>query len=91
VFPLESNEGIVGIQGNHGCSCHAWSLADVDTLTERPLLEQRLAESEAYCVAVARWNFEVVALPAEGARSFPEYCEYLLEVYDRMRPEPVSV
>lgn len=91
VFPLESSEGMVGVQANHGCSCRVWSLADVDTLTERPLLEQRLAESEAYCAAVARWNVEVAALPEAGARSFPEYCEYLLEVYDSRRPEPAGV
>jgi Fe-S-cluster containining protein len=91
VFPLESREGVVGVQANHGCSCRAWSLADIDTSTERPLLEQRLAESEAYCAAVARWNVEVAALPEEEARHFPEYCEYLLEVYDSQRPEAALV
>jgi Fe-S-cluster containining protein len=90
VFPLELSDGVVGIQAHHGCSCRAWSLADVDTSGERALLEQRLAESEAYCETVARWNAEFAATPEEGPRSFVDYCEYLLDVYDRsdVLPEP---
>jgi Fe-S-cluster containining protein len=83
-FPLELCDGLVGVQPEHGCTCRQWSLADVDTVAERPLLEARLAESEAYCEVVARWNAGVATLPDSESKRFDQYCEYLLEVYDLM-------
>jgi hypothetical protein len=93
VFPLELRDGLVGIQAHHGCSCRAWSLADVDTAAERGPLEQREAESETYCEVVSRWNTELAASPHGGPSSFVDYCEYLLDVYDRLaaRPEAARV
>jgi hypothetical protein len=82
-FPLELEDGMVGIQQGHGCTCHAWSLAEIDTSAERPLLEARRSESEAYCLVVAEWNAQVARLPAGEHRRFDEYCEYLLASYGR--------
>jgi len=84
VFPSALHDGEVGIQSDHGCVCRQWSLADIDTRAERPLLEARLAESEAYCEVVARWNAQVTDLPDGERRRPDQYCEYLLEAYDRM-------
>jgi len=84
IFPLTLCDGLVGVQADHGCTCRAWSLADADTATERPLLEARVAEAETYCEIVARWNSMLEAGPPDVHRTFVEYCEYLLDVYDQL-------
>lgn len=87
-FPLELVDGEVRVQPGHGCECREWSLADVDTAAERPLLEQRLAEAEAYAAIVADWNGEIGR--TGSVRDFTDYCDYLLEAYDRL-DAPASV
>jgi hypothetical protein len=92
VFPCELRDGEVAIQSDHGCVCLQWSLADIDTVAERPLLEARVAEAEVYCGLVARWNAQVEDLPDGDGRGFDQYCEYLLDAYDRMEDlVPASV
>jgi Fe-S-cluster containining protein len=90
VFPCEISGGEVAIQSDHGCVCRQWSLADIDTVAERPLLEARQAESETYCDVVAGWNAWVATLPDRQGKRFDQYCEYLLEVYDQMEESTLA-
>ena len=90
-FPSEMSEGIVRIITDTGCTCHKWSLSDVDIEEERSRVEVRHSEYEEYCGVVQRWNryaaTELAAAPPDSAFDFYDYCEYLLANYDELKVE----
>jgi Fe-S-cluster containining protein len=83
-FPADLVNGLVQILPDTGCTCRAWSLANLDIEAERPLLEQREREAEEYYGIVARWNERVAAAPADTTFEFPDYCRFLLDAYDEI-------
>ncbi len=83
-FPAELAREVVCINAA-GCTCREWSLADIDITEERALLETRRLENEEYVTAVvARWNGVVTSAPADAHFEFVDYCEFILEAYDRI-------
>jgi Fe-S-cluster containining protein len=75
-YPAMLVEGALCVD-SAACSCRRWSLLDVDAAAERIQLNQMLAETAAYAALVARWNRGL-----REARSYREYCDYLLRTYD---------
>lgn len=82
VFPLELSSGVISVPRDTGCTCRAWSLADVDLESDRPLVRQRLDEYIEYCELVQQWNRSVMDLPDDNkVADFYDYCRFLLWAY----------
>ena len=79
-FPGELVDDVLCLRPDHGCTCRAWSLSDVDIGDEVALVQERQADAEEYCGVVARWNEEVRR--GDANHDFVEYCSYLLDTYD---------
>lgn len=83
-FPSELVREVVCVNPV-GCTCREWSLADVDITEERALIETRRQENEEYVnTVVARWNDLVASAPADSHFEFLDYCDFVLETYDRI-------
>jgi len=80
-FPVELHEGALRVSAD-GCTCHRWSLDDVDPEADRALL---LAESGArtvYARLVANWNAHVAgAAGPEETYDYADFCRFLLDQY----------
>jgi hypothetical protein len=64
-----------------GCTCHEWSLDDIDADAERALL---LVEREAgrnYAMLVAGWNAYVAARPLPEPYAYADFCRFILTQY----------
>jgi Fe-S-cluster containining protein len=64
-----------------GCTCHAWSLEDVDVDAERALL---LVEREAgrnYALLVAGWNAFVASRPLTDSYAYADFCRFIMAQY----------
>ncbi|MBX6772540.1 MAG: hypothetical protein IRY83_12495 [Chloroflexi bacterium] len=67
-----------------GCTCRAWTLADVDIAHERALAARCQAEAEEYVAVVEAWNRRVAAGAVGPHPDFPAYCDYLMRTYDAL-------
>lgn len=83
-FPSDLVDGVLCLRPDAGCTCRTWTLADVDIAAEVAAVERREAAGEEFCAIVERWNARVASAPASEAFTFPDYCTYLLEAYDRL-------
>ena len=83
-FPFEAVDGVLCVRPDHGCACREWSLADVDLEEEHEAIDERQADVETYCQVVADWNARVLASPVGTAFEFTDYCDYLLQAYDKL-------
>lgn len=77
-FPAVSVGGQVGVDAATGCTCRAWSLAEVDRERASALLRQEAEERERYHQAMRDWN-AAVAL-TKRRYTFGNICQYVLEV-----------
>lgn len=64
------------------CTCRRWSLLDLDEARDRAQIRQMLAEAEEYSQIVADWNERLS--PGGPARTYPEFCAFVLALYDRL-------
>ena len=79
-FSTELDDATVRVSAA-GCTCHEWSLDDVDLEAERALL---LAEREAgrnYALLVAGWNAFVTARPLAEPYAYADFCRFILTQY----------
>lgn len=82
-FPSELAGGVLRLRADAGCTCRAWTLADVDIAEEITLVKAREAAGNEYAAVVARWNARFTGAPA-AACTFQDYCAYLLAEYDQL-------
>ena len=80
-FPSELIGGVLCMQAE-GCTCHRWSLTDVDIAEETAAVQVRQAEAEEYCAVVAHWNALVAEAPPDAEPNFFDYCSFLMAAYD---------
>jgi Fe-S-cluster containining protein len=73
-FPSVLQGGLVRVAG-HSCTCRAWSLADVDPVADRELIELDLAQREEHVAAAAAFN----ASPIAGDASLDDLLGFLDE------------
>lgn len=85
-YPAVLVDGMLAAWGP-ACTCRRWSVLDLDEARDRALVEQTLAETEAYAAIVAAWNEELRAWP-EG-RGYRDFCRFLIEAYaaDEVGPQ----
>ena len=81
-FPALLSAGMVAVDAEV-CTCRRWSVLDLDR-DEQAGLEQQLAEALAYSRVVAAWNAELAV-----DRSFPDFCNFVLDAYRRPTEDPV--
>lgn len=79
-FPGRGVGGALTISDQHGCTCRAWSLADLDRPVVTALLEQEAAEREQDQRIILAWNGQVVAAPGT-TYSLADFCRYLMHAY----------
>lgn len=77
-FPAVAVAGQVGVDAAPGCTCRAWSLAEIDRERASALLRQEAEERERYHEAMHAWN-AAVALTKRRS-TFSQVCQYVLEV-----------
>jgi Fe-S-cluster containining protein len=75
-FPATGADGVLCVSEQHGCTCRAWSLADLDRPVVAPLLEQEAAERALDRRLIQAWNQRVAS-----AASLAEFCRYLMQAY----------
>lgn len=80
-FPSELVDGLICVRNDAGCTCRAWTLADVDLSEEADILAARQSEACEYHAVVARWNERVASALAGESFDFLAYCAFLLETY----------
>jgi Fe-S-cluster containining protein len=80
-FPLEAAHGEVTVTEETGCTCRAWSLADVELEQEEPRLAQRQNEYAEYYAMLQGWNGLVTRLEKGVTLQFEHFCAYLLRWY----------
>lgn len=90
-FPSEMVDGVLCMSKNSGCTCRVWALADVDIAEETERVETRQKTYKEYCEVVALWNAQVAAEPPGTARSFFDYCNFVLETYDDIEARATQV
>lgn len=86
-FPIEEIGSVLCIPGETGCSCRAWSLADVKLEEEALPTEVRQIEFGEYVDVVQYWNAQVAGAPEGVQFDFLAYCKYLLQAYDSIAEE----
>ena len=79
-FPGRGVGGALTISDQHGCTCRAWSIADLDRPAVAALLEQEAAERDLDQRLVHAWN-EHVAAAAGASYSVADFCRYLMHAY----------
>jgi Fe-S-cluster containining protein len=80
-FASDLEDGVLSLANDGRCTCHTWTLSDVDIEEETALVQARQRDAEEYCAVVARWNAGVQA--AAGASfGFDDYCRHVLAAYD---------
>lgn len=86
-FPVEKINGVLAIPYATGCTCRAWSLADVNLQEEAAFVEERERDLSEYYSLVAEWNSMVMSAPQEAEISLFDYCNFLLRAYDEMEAQ----
>lgn len=82
-FAAELLEGVLVARRDPGCRCGPWTLADLDAVADRALVERRQADAARYVALVEAWNGLAVAGEPAG---FERFCEFLLAAYDAEPP-----
>lgn len=78
-FPASGGDGMLQISEEHGCTCRAWSLADLDRPAAAALLAQQTAERALDLPLIETWNAQVAAQAISP--SLAQFCAYLLHAY----------
>ena len=79
-FPGSEAGGVLAVSAHHGCTCRAWSLADLDRPVVTALLEREAAERDLDRRLIHEWNRQVAADPG-AAHSLADFCGYLMRAY----------
>ena len=90
-FPSVLVDGVLTLQASTDCTCHRWSLPDVDITEEMARVQIQQADVAEYCNVVADWNARVRAAPPETVFTFFDYCEALLTAYDTLAAPAATV
>ena len=77
-FPAASVNGTLRVAEDHGCTCRAWSLADLDRPAAAALLAREAAERALDQQIAAAWNSE-----AAGAATLADVCAFVVRAYER--------
>jgi hypothetical protein len=79
-FSTELHDATVRVSAA-GCTCHAWSLDDVDVDAERALLLVECEAGRNYALLVAGWNAYVAARPLAEPYTYADFCRFILTQY----------
>lgn len=71
---------MVRINEANGCTCRAWSFADLDRTAVMALLKQEAAERDLDRKLIRAWNTQVEA-GAPTTFSLTNFCDYLIDAY----------
>lgn len=78
-FPAGGAGGTVRVAEPHGCTCRAWTLADLDRPAAAALLAREAAERALDRQIAAAWNQQ----PAGAPVALADVCGYVLRAYER--------
>ena len=78
-FPAVRSGGMLDVREDHGCTCRAWTTADLDRAAAAVLLAEEADERERDRRLLQRWNAQVMA--ADAAYTLADYCRYLVDAY----------
>jgi Fe-S-cluster containining protein len=76
-FPAVLAGDVVSVPADMSCSCHTWSLADLDIARERETLQQAEAEGRQHRDLVARWNALIAAGAPSMRRTLEDFCTFV--------------
>ena len=79
-FSTELHDATVRVS-DAGCTCHEWSLDDVDIDAERALLHVEREAGRNYALLVAGWNAYVAARPLAEPYAYADFCRFILTQY----------
>lgn len=79
-FPAELHEGALRVSAA-GCTCHDWSLEDIDAENDRALLQAEARARSEYGRLVANWNAYVEATAGGERFAYADFCRFLLDQY----------
>lgn len=79
-FPAELHQGALRVSAA-GCTCHDWSLDDIDLENDRELLLAESAARAEYARLVGNWNAHVAAAAGTEPFAYADFCRFLLDQY----------